>query len=514
MSKNPQHKTGIFPFYPILFGVYPVLALMAYNISQIDLFVSYRSIIISAALALVLYSLLGLFMRNWARAALLSLLLLFLFYSYGHIYMLLKNLTVAGINIGRHRTLLILWAGLAGLAAWISTRNSLRLASVTTILNVVSLLMLVFPLYQILEYEGRHYIPKPSDEKTNLINTDPSAPHSAYPDIYYIILDAHGRTDTFKEMYGFDNSKFIQELAQRGFYVAACSQSNYGYTELSLASSFNMNYLDKISNPDLSNLVDVLQYNATRAFLKQRGYTIVAFETGFRWLQWEDADVYYSLQNKISVINNFETLYVETTLLRLFYDYNMGTSLAKIAALHDQTTVLGYNILDHEQVIHTIDTLKKIPNSVPSPKFIYAHLLIPHEPFVFSPTGDYVPDRTTAEGRIAGYRDAVTFIDSAMLDVVDNIIAKSKIPPIIVIQGDHGPQEYTIPYQHMRILNAYYLPGATNLLYPSITPVNTFRVILDSTFGQHLPLLEDASWFSPHSTPHANFTIVPNDCGK
>ncbi|MCJ7608209.1 hypothetical protein MUP00_00870, partial [Candidatus Bathyarchaeota archaeon] len=49
------------------------------------------------------------------------------------------------------------------------------------------------------------------------------------------------------------------------------------------------------------------------------------------------------------------------------------------------------------------------------------------------------------------------------------------------------------------ILNAYYLPAdSRSKLYPSITPVNTFRLIFDSCFGTHYGLLPDRVHFSTY----------------
>ena len=49
------------------------------------------------------------------------------------------------------------------------------------------------------------------------------------------------------------------------------------------------------------------------------------------------------------------------------------------------------------------------------------------------------------------------------------------------------------------------------LLYPSISPVNTFRVVLNSYFGENLPLLEDKSYYAPNEN-HAEYELVPNSC--
>ena len=155
---------------------------------------------------------------------------------------------------------------------------------------------------------------------------------------------------------------------------------------------------------------------------------------------------------------------------------------------------------------------------------MFAHLLIPHPSYVFGPNGEYIFDQNDIFGPetdyplgdttdLTGYPNAINFIDKEMLVIVDQIIANSKTPPIIIIQGDHGSFRYNTQAQRMTILNAYYLPGIHAPLYPTITPVNTFRIIFDSYFGQDYPLLKDASWYSP-ANDHYNYELVPNECGK
>ena len=58
------------------------------------------------------------------------------------------------------------------------------------------------------------------------------------------------------------------------------------------------------------------------------------------------------------------------------------------------------------------------------------------------------------------------------------------------------------------ILNAYLLPGGEESLYPSISPVNSFRVILNEYFGHGLPLLPDKSYRTNSGRPNAIVPIV------
>jgi hypothetical protein len=94
---------------------------------------------------------------------------------------------------------------------------------------------------------------------------------------------------------------------------------------------------------------------------------------------------------------------------------------------------------------------------------------------------------------------------------VNKILAESETTPIIIIQGDHGPVSYfgddeiiksNMKEQHA-ILNAYYFPQQNyDHLYPSITPVNSFRVVFNTFFDGQYELLPDKNYFIPHARPY------------
>jgi hypothetical protein len=245
----------------------------------------------------------------------------------------------------------------------------------------------------------------------------------------------------------------------------------------------------------------MIQSNAVRQFLEARGYTVVAFETGWSWSQWESANVFYSYHPSANLINAFESLFIETTLLRIPLDF-----------MNVSETASG-DIIQHNRIAYNLGILKNIAGKIKGPKFVFAHLVIPHYPYVYGPNGEFVTPEPGPSADLKGYPDAVTYIDQAILQAVDRIMADSKTPPVIVIQGDHGAFRYSEHAQRMSILNAYYLPGAQAALYPTISPVNTFRVIFNSYFGKNYPLLDDASWYSP-TRDRYNFEFVPQVCGK
>ena len=511
MKRTGKWRIDQIPWHPFLVAIFPVLALLAYNVAEIKLSEAARSLIWVFSLAVALLLITRLIVRDWYKAALVASLALILFSSYGHFYNFLEPFSLAGFAIGRHRFLAPLYLALFGLGvSWI-TRSKVDVQILTRALNLVSVTVVVIPLAQILIYSAREAsaeIAAPSTGLQQLSYLEGKSP----PDIYYIILDGYSRDDVLNDFYGYDNSAFLEDLTASGFYIARCSQSNYSQTQLSLSSSLNLNYLSELvqdiseTRSDRVGMPRLIKHSLVRQLLEELGYTMVAFETGYYWTQVEDAGVYISPKSSVTNLlditgglSGFESLLIKTYA---------GLILA------DGATVLPRFMqaeLDHPKEIHrqrilfTLDQLGKLA-SMPGPKFVFAHIVSPHKPFVFGPQGERVEHKGDA---IGGYRDQVAYLNLRLVPLLQKIISDSATPPIIVIQGDHGGVE-TSGKDRLAILNVYYLPdGGNQGLYESITPVNTFRLIFNHYFGGQYEFLEDASYYSVYKTPFA-LAPVPN----
>ena len=75
------------PWYPIAISAYPVLALLAANVGQVELKAGIRPLLVSIAFGGSLFFILWLFLRRVHKAAFLATLWLALFFSYGHVYL-------------------------------------------------------------------------------------------------------------------------------------------------------------------------------------------------------------------------------------------------------------------------------------------------------------------------------------------------------------------------------------------------------------------------------------------
>ena len=448
-------------------------------------------------LAVVVYLLVRLIAKERTRTELLSLIIIVLLTSYGHVHVYLAQ-EIFQQDV--HFLLLPLWALLFTLSIYgigwrrKSLANLLRFTrTVTYILLVMGLSRVIGSLLNGTPRSGAE-LPPPTPQDIVAQATLDST-ESTPPDIYYIVLDQYARADILQDYYGYDNSAFLTALKERGFYVAEESRTNYLMTSLSIASSLNMQHIIFLSeqiNPRSFGLIlpfNMIRDNNTLSTLDALGYTTIHFPSGWEGTKYNpNADINYRFIG-ISV-HSFNSLVLSSSILN---------------PLSDNIT----NAEARSRILHNFDLLKGIAQR-PDPTFAFAHFVLPHVPYVFEQDGSPAQYETEEEG----YIDQVVYTNVMILDAIDTILAESERPPVIIIQGDHGtlstgflaPDEVddALLRERSGILNAYYFPGQDySQLYPDITPVNSFRVIFNITFGTDLPLLDDSTYVSTYAYPFA-----------
>jgi hypothetical protein len=500
-------------FYPILIGVYPVLALLADNLDQVRMNAVYRVGLISLVGGILIYMLIRWIARSWQKAALLTTWLLLLFYSYGHVYNLIEEKALFGFVAGRHRFLAPLWLILAICGGFWIMKSFTQSKPLHQILNFIAIVAVLFPILQISMIKIRAWWLEQQSAHMAIQPAVITVADQVKPDIYYIILDGYTRQDVLKSVYGYDNSDFVNALQERGFVLPPCAQSNYAWTTLSLSSTMYMNYIETFNrrvqqaneHMDYQTYQEYIRHNPVRANLASLGYKTVAFETTFPFTEINDADYYITANDnpldKLRSgyeVSQFEILYLRTTTLRIFDEFQ-GAYLQKITQ-----KVRTPEQVHFDRIHFVLEQLQQVPLLIAEPKFVFAHLVVPHAPFVFQPDGSF-SDVGSVE---IGYPNSVAFLDRRIIEIVDSILNNSMVEPIIIIQGDHGWEE-----QHrMVILNAYHLPGqGSQRVYDTITPVNTFRIIFDTYFGTTYGLVEDKSFFSNEELQFG-FKQVPVTC--
>lgn len=506
-----------FTLYPILLGFYPVLALIAHNAAEMELLDGGRALVSAFLFTLLLFAIVLLIIKNPTKSALLTSLLLFLFFSYGQLNILARNWTVLNLTLGRHRVLIPIYLFILIIFSWLILKTKRDLSGIAPFLNALAILLMIFPLYQIAAYQLEDYIAQQNQRKIFTQSEQVSLTEVLPPpDVYYIVLDGYPRGDFIEQYLGSSNFEFLKNLENRGLYVAHCSQSNYSDTRFSLASTLNMNYLDDGGDiPEViypgSKLDNMIRNGKVQKNFSDLGYTIITFESGYKWLGWESSDLHLSPAKErlfsvtIFGINDFEKLLLDTTAVKLLFDLPF---LFNPNQMNRWLEIVNNPRDSHrERVLYALEKLPVIPEEVAGPKFVYAHIIFPHPPFVFDSEGRQVLNSPSDE--ITAYADQITYLDKRLLEIIDSLLEKSDPEPIIILQGDHGAtieyKELGIdPAYRLGIFNAYYLPSSDNefdnlastpneSMYPSISPVNTFRLIFDQYFNGDYDLLDDRS---------------------
>lgn len=446
----------------------------------------------------------------------MSSIIIATFTSYGHFYQTFQTSISEENLIYMDIILLNLWVGFVILLLLFFFRTNRDFNKTKAILTIIPSLLIFISISKIGLYAYKnhelyewHYSP----QAKSIPSIEPKqSADSPMPDIYYLIFDAYARDDVLKKYYNFDNTPFLSLLEEKGFYIARDSRSNYTQTCLSVSSSLNMTYLSTLADQLGTNtnyvlpLNQMIKKNLLFEFLTQHNYKTISFATGYYPTEIHNADYYFSPS---WVPDDFQNVLLERTPLpSLKFMFDMPDRRYKVIA-------------------HTISQLKEIPNLDNGPHITFAHLSIPHAPFHFDQYGNerkifergYANLDTNSEERqkyIKGYIHQVKFVNSQIIEIVNCLLENSKTPPIIVIQSDHGPSSFLkwnnpdkmTYYERMAILSAFYLPDFdTQTISPSITPVNTFRIILNHYFQTDLDILEDRSYFSSKTEPY-NFVDV------
>ena len=457
------------------FGIYPIIFLYNYNKDFIRFYDIFRPIFLSIAIIISLYLILyKTFNKNAEKALTLTAIISILFFTYGHIYELSENL--------RHRFLIPIWIGLF-ILAYLQVKKSSKVAPwLVDFISFVGLLLVVFSSFQIIS----GFI--------QLIPSNDHPPRESYkdnsPDIYYIVADGYSRGDVLMDQFNFDNSAFLKKLENEGFYIADCSLTNYSWTFLSVTSTLNLDYLETKDEAYHDAFNDAYIWD----ILNEHGYTTIVLDNDFSRTMVIDSDVYlkdFSSNDKLQyTFSDFEFMLIKTSATLILTD-----GLGAISdSIYEKITAAPLNIR-YEKTTSLIKNLKLIANLYQSPKFVYAHIMVPHDPFIFSPDGELIPEEKDME---KGYINSVKYLNSELLSIIDSILSTSDEPPIIIIQSDHGwplsPKESRMP-----ILNTYYLPAQSDVsLYETITPVNTFRLLFNTYLEKNFDILEDISYYTNH----------------
>ena len=342
------------------------------------------------------------------------------------------------------------------------------------------------------------------------IPVQPGARVGPKRDIYLIVLDEYANAEVTGRLFGFDNQVFLDSLKQLGFVVPAV-HANYLHTFLSLPSLLSASHVaglaDELGRQSIDRTVPdyLVKHSRTVRFLKSQGYQFVLFPSQ----SWDatrhspQADLEVQVWPGLDPAREVTRSGLRGALKR--------TSLLKFFKWGAPYT--------RDHVTKTLAAIAQVPE-ISGPVLTFVHVLSPHGPYVFD--RDCRPARKMAgpsrsKHEAAAYVEQIQCINHMVLELVTTLLRRSELPPVILLQGDHGSkmlrfdkaesaEKMTLAAAKERVgtLGAYYLPDhGSEVFGDSVTMVNVMGNVLRFYLGAALPREPDDMYLSMDAAPYA-----------
>jgi hypothetical protein len=426
--------------------------------------------------------------KHWRKAALLAFLLMAFHFFFGSIQDGLRSY-FPGSLVSKYVFILPFFFLLLIFLFLLLKKTSKPLLKLVFYLNLLLLLLIAIDIISLTSKVSRSQ----KDGAVVLSKEFTPCDTCPKPDFYVIICDEYAGNTELKDIFNFDNTAFLDQLGQRGFHVIPASTSNYNYTPYSIASILNMDYLDLRPKDNHTLLTDAYETTRTNKLL--------------RFLQYH----HYKFYNYSLVDFKGEPAHTRETFLpvktRLITSQTFISRMDKelryhLVTLFKSKQVLRENTYSTRQNNETLIPLllKTAGEKTTQPKFVLTHLMLPHYPYYFDKEGHEFSFDQLTEGNQYNQKNYIEYLqygNKKILSVIDHILKNSATPPVIVLMGDHGFRHFTTPVDpkyYFYNMVAVHLPNQQYAAFgDSLTNVNLFRAVLNSTFQQHLPYLKDTA---------------------
>lgn len=500
------------PLAPFLAGLNLFIPYAAGNIAQLEPYEIgvVAAVVLGFVLALTL--LLRRVVGSWPRAAMCGTTVLYV------LFLLPPAIAKPG-EAGVLGWLVMLSAiGLTGFFIVQSRRSGSDYRLANIVVNSLLIGLLVVPTMAIAQFSYGALGSRPAPNA--LFPDIPSTGKAADgPDIWHFVFDRYAGAETLRDVYGYDNEPFLAALRSRGFSVADAAAANYQRTAHSLASTLNFDFLDVFAaqdammQDDLLPLYRSIRNNRVTRFLQAQDYRLIHF--GPWWEPTRRSDLADTHVNYLDMPD----------FLRLTLERSIVSHVAAATGM-----MPGDGRSDQcRRVQFQFDALEQLAreDKVSGRKQVFAHLLLPHPPFIVKADGACKSlAEARALSRIENYVAQVTYANQRILALLDEIAASGR-PAVVIVQADEGPWPEALAgdeaslgldtsnadwatasdkqlHEKMFILLAVkgIAPGDLPL-DPRATPVNLYRQIFARYFGSALPLLPDRSFlFKDRSHPY------------
>lgn len=287
------------------------------------------------------------------------------------------------------------------------------------------------------------------------------------PNFYFFIFDEYARQDVLKKYANYDNAPFLDGLRSKKFYVSHSSLATASTTRVSIGNSL---YYSRQFRLDSETMAGIKFPPLLDAF-KRAGYVTYVFCPVYRFAG-SLADV---MLHSTAVL---AALSIEKTVLeKSFFAYVQTAGNEEIRA-------------DRLSLLKQAAEIMEKPS--PAPKFLFFHLLLPHEPFVFAENGASVSYENMNNWIDPKYYTGQLRFLSKKIDELADLILRSDPGAVVLMQADHGARPFSglNEKELLASFNVLYLAGQEADI-EGLSTINTLRLALNHALGLGLKMLED-----------------------
>ncbi len=489
-----------FPWWLLLWPVF-----YAYNINNsffgvIDTGTMWWQILKWQLLLLSTFFFFRVFFSNNIQPTILTVWLgLLFFYAHPISYLFLRSRLTS--PLANFQYMILLWLLITGILVIYFLRTRSLPSRFSRFLMYVFITLTFYEgLKFIVKFSKNEYISfdKKYRPKNELPTSDPNETGTGHPNIYYLVFDSYTSTACYKERFNYDNSILDTLLVKQGFYIAPGAKSNYFDSPVSIASIFNMNYIPGAEQAKGENELTYfcglrnLDHNHLWKFLEQKGYTIHNYSNFTIKDYPKQLETIYFGRSDEDLLKHRTIQNISLPPLRSFFNTEKVQLKMDLRMEHKRSMLMDTSIIEN--------ALKKIAGEESSkPVYFYAHCLLPHPPYVIDSTGKLNETIHLNGYHPEAYLEQSIHVRQMILRWVDIIKKQARGPFTIIVQADHGYRYFTPeinPKSSFDILNAWYFSDQDySALYPTISSVNTYRIVLNKYFGMKLPILKDTSYY-------------------
>jgi hypothetical protein len=350
------------------------------------------------------------------------------------------------------------------------------------------------------------------------------------PNVYYLLFDRYASADTLQRVYNFDNSPMLNFLGEQGFVTRDKAYSNYPFTQQSVSSTLSMGYLGDLEHRfknDANGFQTAFPY---RSIISDPPVAQVFRQNGYQYNQlsswWDftrvgvtaDDDPVKSFRLRILGMTFWLTDLQRDIVYKSAFSplLQKGLSFGSVTVIkYDQDRNPRQNFMDQ---LSALATLAKNGSNEQKPQFTFAHILSPHDPYLFAPDGSqasYNGDRTDQDvDEYVKYVNQLKYANTRITTLISTI--RQQDPnAVIIFQADEGPypkqfrgslsaEHYydpkDLPDDTMRhkfgIMASYYMPGIDSATVSSQlnSSVNVFPFVLNNYLGYDIKYLPECNF--------------------